>query len=498
MSAGRGRRRSRHCGRPASSTTARFGRSPRTTIPSRRIRMAGRRPRPSRISSSPRSASSFPDPGRHHVVAFEGDPHRTLGLTPGASQAEIKAAYRRLARAFHPDTAGEAAVPRFLAIQAAYETLTGTPVPGPRRGMHREPWRAGPGPGRSPLGGWGGRCSPGGGPPPGRTGRRRPGDLRRRRHTHPRGRRDRRRGAPLRDGAVRASGPATFGARRPRPRARGPAPRQDVASRRVRADRLAAAGRPHRLDHRRGIRLQPVRGGLRRERRDRDLALPARAARDPACRSPARGNLVGRDAHRARSRRSRDAAAERLGRRTGARRVGRAGISGRHALCEWVLSWVGGRGGAESDEEGARWQAAISPRVEARLDEMLGHPETCPHGNPIDAETPRRRPAGIPLSTVDAGQRATIYPITQEAEEDARPLSYLQARAVQPGAPITVLARSESLDSLTLDGPIGRATLGLRPAALVRVLPGDADPALFHRVPGRANGSERRRPGGPR
>ena len=48
---------------------------------------------------------------------------------------------------------------------------------------------------------------------------------------------------------------------------------------------------------------------------------------------------------------------------------------------------------------------------------------------------------------------------------------------------VTILARSESLDSLTLDGPRGRATLGLRPAALIRVLPGDADPGLFHRVP---------------
>jgi hypothetical protein len=48
---------------------------------------------------------------------------------------------------------------------------------------------------------------------------------------------------------------------------------------------------------------------------------------------------------------------------------------------------------------------------------------------------------------------------------------------------VTILANSESLDSLTLDGPRGRATLGLRPAALVHVLPGEADPALFHRVP---------------
>jgi DtxR family Mn-dependent transcriptional regulator len=121
--------------------------------------------------------------------------------------------------------------------------------------------------------------------------------------------------------------------------------------------------------------------------------------------------------------------------------------------------------------------------VEARLDELLGHPETCPHGNPIDAATARRRPKGTPLAEIEAGTRATIYRITEEAEEDAGLLSYLEARGLRPGAQIRVLARSESLDSLTLDGPLGRATLGLRPATLVHVLPGEADPSLFHRVP---------------
>jgi len=52
------------------------------------------------------------------------DPYRTLGLSPGASLDEIRRAYRRLAKANHPDSAGEAALPRFLAIQAAYEMLT--------------------------------------------------------------------------------------------------------------------------------------------------------------------------------------------------------------------------------------------------------------------------------------------------------------------------------------------------------------------------------------
>lgn len=170
---------------------------------------------------------------------------------------------------------------------------------------------------------------------------------------------------------------------------------------------------------------------------------------------------------------------------TEAGRAAADAIFRRHALCEWLLTEVVGLGWAESDVEAERLQAAISPRVEARLDELLGHPETCPHGNPIDLETTRRRPVGVPLATIPGGERVTIYRITEEAEEDAGLLSYLEARGLRPGAHVRILARSESLDSLTLEGPLGRATLGLRPAALVRVLPGDADPGLFHRVPPR-------------
>jgi DtxR family transcriptional regulator, Mn-dependent transcriptional regulator len=170
---------------------------------------------------------------------------------------------------------------------------------------------------------------------------------------------------------------------------------------------------------------------------------------------------------------------------TPAGRAAADAIFRRHALLEWLLTSVIGLGWAESDEEAMRLQGALSPRVESRLDDLLGHPETCPHGNPIDLATARRRPAGVPLADQESGTKATVYRITEEAEEDPALLSYLEARALIPGAHVTILARSESLDSITLEGPRGRATLGLRPAALVRVLPGEADPALFHRVPDR-------------
>src|SRR3954449_12951210 len=72
-------------------------------------------------------------------MAPEVDPFLTLGVPPGASLNEIKSAYRRLAKQYHPDTAGERALPRFLAIQAAYERLVdgeGRLRPPP------DPWRA--------------------------------------------------------------------------------------------------------------------------------------------------------------------------------------------------------------------------------------------------------------------------------------------------------------------------------------------------------------------
>lgn len=90
-------------------------------------------------------------------MPFQADPYRTLGLAPGASLNEIRSAYRRLAKRYHPDAAGDRALPRFLAIQAAYERLVdgdgrlrqpghGTAQADGRgssgRGSAREPWRA--------------------------------------------------------------------------------------------------------------------------------------------------------------------------------------------------------------------------------------------------------------------------------------------------------------------------------------------------------------------
>jgi hypothetical protein len=72
------------------------------------------------------------------------DPYRTLGLARGASLADVKRAYRALAKKNHPDAAGPAALPRWLAIQAAYEQLVHGPNPARNRTTPTRPTAADP------------------------------------------------------------------------------------------------------------------------------------------------------------------------------------------------------------------------------------------------------------------------------------------------------------------------------------------------------------------
>lgn len=53
------------------------------------------------------------------------DPYKVLGLSPGASDEEVKAAYRKLAKKFHPDLnpGNQRAADRMNEINAAYEQI---------------------------------------------------------------------------------------------------------------------------------------------------------------------------------------------------------------------------------------------------------------------------------------------------------------------------------------------------------------------------------------
>src|ERR687894_693919 len=130
----------------------------------------------------------------------------------------------------------------------------------------------------------------------------------------------------------------------------------------------------------------------------------------------------------------------------------------RHALSEWLLTEVVGLGWAEADEEAHHLQHALSDRVTDRIDELLGRPPTCPHGNPIprDGRTPER-PVGLPLSQARPGGDVTILRVTEEAEEDARLLTFLQVNGVRPGHAFEVVEVADHIGTMTLRRAGGNA-----------------------------------------
>ena len=119
-------------------------------------------------SMPPRMARGYPPaPGQTHDAAFvargrlydgrvSADPFAVLGVAPGASGEEVAAAYRRLAKRWHPDHAGDQDAARRMAeINAAYDLVrserwlerSGRTAPPAER-------PAAPSPPRAQAGGW--------------------------------------------------------------------------------------------------------------------------------------------------------------------------------------------------------------------------------------------------------------------------------------------------------------------------------------------------------
>jgi DtxR family Mn-dependent transcriptional regulator len=107
----------------------------------------------------------------------------------------------------------------------------------------------------------------------------------------------------------------------------------------------------------------------------------------------------------------------------------------RHRLAERLLTDMLKVPLDAAHEEACRLEHALSPEVEARLETALGSPESCPHGNPIDAGAEDRT---FSLAEAPVGRTLTISRMDDETPEVVR---YLSERKLLPGAPVTVKKR---------------------------------------------------------
>src|SRR6516165_6111286 len=87
----------------------------------------------------------------------------------------------------------------------------------------------------------------------------------------------------------------------------------------------------------------------------------------------------------------------------------------KHRLAERLLTDIIGLPWHKAHVEAGRWEHVISDEVEARLIELLGHPRTCPHGNPIPGAA-GKAPPQIALADAEPGDRIRLERVTEQVE----------------------------------------------------------------------------------
>lgn len=93
----------------------------------------------------------------------------------------------------------------------------------------------------------------------------------------------------------------------------------------------------------------------------------------------------------------------------------------RHRILERWLTDTLGFDWAAADEEADRLSSVISDDVIERIDESIGAPLTCPHGNPIPGRTPAYGHLTT-LADLTPGATAIVRRISEVAEHEARAL----------------------------------------------------------------------------
>jgi len=143
-------------------------------------------------------------------------------------------------------------------------------------------------------------------------------------------------------------------------------------------------------------------------------------------------------------------------------------IMRKHMLMEWMmqrmLPW------SKLHSEAHNLEHAISEEAENALYEELGHPQTCPHGNPLpgceDAVV-----GWIPLTQIPKGQTVIIRRIHELAEENSELMDFLERKEIMLGKKAKVSEILPFNHTLTIEIHGEEVTLGFTVARHIFVEP---------------------------
>jgi len=133
----------------------------------------------------------------------------------------------------------------------------------------------------------------------------------------------------------------------------------------------------------------------------------------------------------------------------------------RHMLTEWMMArmlpW------SKLHQEAHNLEHAISAEVETALFEELGHPQTCPHGNPLPG-CEEAVSSWVPLTEVTLNKKVTIKRVHELAEYNSELLAFLESKGLVPGAEVTVQEVLPFNQTITLEVQGQVVTLGFASA----------------------------------
>jgi DtxR family transcriptional regulator, Mn-dependent transcriptional regulator len=110
----------------------------------------------------------------------------------------------------------------------------------------------------------------------------------------------------------------------------------------------------------------------------------------------------------------------------------------KHRLAERLLTDVIGLEWEQVHREACRWEHVISDAVERRLIDLLDHPDTCPHGNPIPGiAAAGDRPTLVTLAeAAKIGAEATVRRISEKLQSDVAAMRLLREHGLGPGTTV--------------------------------------------------------------
>jgi len=140
----------------------------------------------------------------------------------------------------------------------------------------------------------------------------------------------------------------------------------------------------------------------------------------------------------------------------------------RHRLMELFLVQVMGMDWSEVHDEADRLEHAVSDRFVERMDEILGHPDVDPHGDPIPNAAGDVAVVDLPtLVQCPLDEAVTVARVT---DQDAEFLRLIDRHGLRPGAEIRVVEREHAAESVSVSRGEGAVfSLGFRAASKVLV-----------------------------